>query len=421
MYNLWTLIKYEYKKLFQRKSVWIATLTLMALAAVSVVLPPFISVVSSNGGSSYTAYDSYQVQRKLAADLKGRPLDDELLKEMNDAYAAERESTEPIPAFPDSAVPYSVKYDDIYAFVADAYESGIRYGAYTADSQHTSAGEYESPYFTGTAAQLYDVCRADLEKRWEQEYLTEEEIAFLSAKEDAIETPFIYQYCGSYKSMLALFPVLAIMISFLTAVCIPPVSAEEHSRRTDQIVLCTKFGRRPAFLAKLFTAVTFSVGAVLLLFLSTAVPSFVIYGTEGIHAQIQFASFECTWDLTVGQGVLIILGISIAAAVMLSCTGLFLAGWFRSSIPAMGILIGFLLISSVLNIPGQFRVLSQIWSYRPTALIEMTGSLMEHRLVPFFGTYLASYQAGPVLYLILALLFAFGGYFVWRRWQAGGR
>ena len=421
MYNLWTLIKYEYKKLFQRKSVWIATLTLMALAAVSVVLPPFISVVSSNGGSSYTAYDSYQVQRKLAADLKGRPLDDELLKEMNDAYAAERESTEPIPAFPDSAVPYSVKYDDIYAFVADAYESGIRYGAYTADSQHTSAGEYESPYFTGTAAQLYDVCRADLEKRWEQEYLTEEEIAFLSAKEDAIETPFIYQYCGSYKSMLALFPLLAVMISFLTAVCIPPVSAEEHSRKTDQIVLCTRFGRRPAFLAKLFTAVTFSVGVVFLLFLSTAVSSFAIYGTEGFNAQIQFSAFECTWDFTVGQGVLLLFGISIAAAVMLSCTGLFLAECFRSSIPAMGILIGFLLISSVLNIPGQFRVLSQIWSYCPAKLISITGSLMDHRLVPFFGTYLASYQTGPFIYLILALLFAFGGYFVWRRWQADGR
>lgn len=415
MYNLQTLIKYEYKKLLQRKAVWIVTLTLMAMAAASVILPPFMSVVSSNSddGDSYTAYDSYKAQQILAADLKGSPLDDKLLKEMNDAYAAERESAEPITAFPDSAVPYSAKYDDIDAWIDDVtYESG---------SPYISVDENGIPYFTGTAAQLYDIRRADLEKRWEQEYLSDEEKEFLTAQEENITTPFIYRYCGSYKSMLALLPLLAVMISFLTAVCIPPVSAEEHSRRTDQIVLCTRFGRRPAFLAKLFTAVTFSVAAVLLLFLSTAVSSFAIYGTEGFNAQIQLSALECTWDLTVGQGVLIMLVISIAAAIMLSCTGLFLAECFRSSIPAMGILIGFLLISSILNIPGQFRVLSQIWSYCPAKLISLTGGLMDHRLIPFFGTYLASYQAGPFIYLILALLFSFGGFFVWKRWQAGGR
>ena len=44
--------------------------------------------------------------------------------------------------------------------------------------------------------------------------------------------------------------VLAVMISFLTAVCIPPVSAEEHSRRTDQIVLCAKVRQTPGFPGK---------------------------------------------------------------------------------------------------------------------------------------------------------------------------
>ena len=326
MYNLRALIKYEYKKLLQRKAVWIVTLTLMAMAAASVILPPFMTVISSNN------------------------------------------------------------------------DNGI-------------------PYYTGTAAQLYDLRKDYLQARWAQESLSDE----LTAQEEDITTPFIYRYCGSYKSILATFTILSVMVSFLTAVCIPPVSAEEHSRKTDQIILCTRFGRRPAFLAKLFTAVIFSVAAALLLFISFAVPSFVIYGTEGFSAQIQFHILDCTWKLTIGQSVLILFGISIAAAIMLGCAALYLAEHFRSSIPAMGVLIGFLLISSFLNIPGQFRVLSQIWSYCPAKLISVAGGLIDHRLVPFFGTYLASYQVGPFIYLILALLFAFGGYFVWRRWQAGGR
>ena len=54
MYNLGTLIKYEYKKLLQRKAVWIVTLTLMAMAAASVILPPFMTVISSSNDKADT-------------------------------------------------------------------------------------------------------------------------------------------------------------------------------------------------------------------------------------------------------------------------------------------------------------------------------------------------------------------------------
>ena len=50
-----------------------------------------------------------------------------------------------------------------------------------------------------------------------------------------------------------------------------------------------------------------------------------------------------------------------------------------------------------------------------------TENLLEPRLVPFFGTYLASWQFGPFLYLLLSVCFALGGYHIYRRWQAGGR
>lgn len=63
----------------------------------------------------------------------------------------------------------------------------------------------------------------------------------------------------------------------------------------------------------------------------------------------------------------------------------------------------------------------RIWAYCPAKLISVTGSLLEPRLVPFFGTYLASWQFGPFLYLLLSVFFALGSYYIYRRWQAGGR
>lgn len=447
MYNLRTLIKYEYKKLLQRKSVWIVTLILMLLTAVSVALPPFMTTVSIDDKFNYTTYEEDTAQRALAADLTGRPIDDALLREMNAVLSLElhaaipEEERESLPAelldalpadlrsrlpekvetvqpedltvSPDSDVPYSVKYDDIDYFVDDSGAGSM------ADVE--TAYLSDVPLYTDGSDHLYDLRRETNEMIWKMYNLTDDEKAYLSGKEDSLSTPFIYEYCGSYKAILSNTVILAIMISFLTAICIPPVSADEHSRRTDQVILCTRFGRRPAFLAKLITAASFSICAVLLLFASAAVPSFLIYGMEGFQAQIQIALPGSSWDLTMGQAVLILTGISLAAAVLLSCAALLLAEIFKSSIPAAGILIGLLLISSFLNIPEQFRLLSQIWSYCPAKLISVTGSLLEPRLVPFFGTYLASWQFGPFLYLLLSIFFALGGYHIYRRWQAGGR
>ena len=53
MYNLGTLIKYEYKKLLHRRSVWVVTLSLTALTLVSVVLPPFMTSVSIEDSLNY--------------------------------------------------------------------------------------------------------------------------------------------------------------------------------------------------------------------------------------------------------------------------------------------------------------------------------------------------------------------------------
>ena len=170
------------------------------------------------------------------------------------------------------------------------------------------------PLYTDGSDHLYNLRRDTNEMIWEAHNLTDDEKAYLSDQEDSLSTPYIYEYCGSYKSILSSTVILTIMISFLTAICIPPVSADEHSRRTDQVILCTRFGRRPAFLAKIIAAASFAMCAVLLLFASASLPSFLIYGTEGCQAQIQVSLPGCSWDLTMGQAVLILTGISLAVA-----------------------------------------------------------------------------------------------------------
>ena len=190
--------------------------------------------------------------------------------------------------------------------------------------------------YTCSTDDLYQLRRDTNEKIWDIFYLSDREKTYLSKQEAKLSTPFTYQYCSSYKSILSCTVIAVVMISFLTVVCIPPVSADEHSRRTDQIILCTRLGKRTAFFAKLFTAVTFSVCAVLLIYASIALPSFFMYGTEGFSAQIQAALPGCTWDLSVGQASCILIGICAAAAVLLSCTALFPRRMFQDQYSCHG-------------------------------------------------------------------------------------
>lgn len=225
MYNLRTFIKYEYKKLLQRKSVWIVTLILMLLTAVSVALPPFMTTVSIDDKFNYTRYESDTAQRMLAADLAGRPIDDALLREMNavlslELYAALPESDqeplteeilgalpadlrsrlpenvktvqpEDLTVSPNSDVPYSVKYADIDYFVDDS-------GAGSPADVET-AYLSDVPHYTDGSDHLYDLRRETNEMIWEAYNLTDDEKAYLSGKEDSLSTPFIYEYCGSYN------------------------------------------------------------------------------------------------------------------------------------------------------------------------------------------------------------------------------
>ena len=71
MYNLRTLIKYEYKKLLQRKSVGIVRIPQMLLTSVSVALTPSLITVSLDDDFIYTRYVEDTTLRSLGAATAG--------------------------------------------------------------------------------------------------------------------------------------------------------------------------------------------------------------------------------------------------------------------------------------------------------------------------------------------------------------
>ncbi len=400
MYNFWTLTGFEFKKIFKRKAVWLLMPLLMIFSVFSVILPSFsVAISNSETGQTYMLYDLQQAQRRESAAIKGRLIDDSLLEEMRAAWDSDETLEDSLPA--------SVRYDGISSFVL------------------SSLGDFlnieNASQFTGTSDELYALRTEAIQENWAEDGLTEGEQQFLSEKEDSLEPPFPYGYSGSYDMIASSMITVSAMLTFLIAVCISSVFSSEHTGKTDQLILCSRFGKAPVYLAKLFAGITFSLAASLLMLLSAAVPSFLLYGTEGFDVPIQILVPLASWDMTMGEAVLILSGLCLTASLLHCCAALFFSEWFKSSVPAMGILLGFLLLSGFLNIPGSYRIASQIWDFVPLNLVSPGGTIHNNRLVPFFGTYLTSWQAGPIFYLLLCILLLAAGYRVYSRWQAGGR
>lgn len=386
MKNFWALTGFEYKKLLKRKIIRITLAALTAFAVFS-VCGSLLGNVYVEGEVVSTHYEMIQRDRKAAAQFAGEKIDAGLLKRLADL---EEKDPDSIP-------------DDLFSFVLT-----IRKNAGKTD--HLEENTYR---FDGD---LYQTRTQGIEKNWKSKFSSTGEKAELGAMNERIETPFTYGYAKGYEKMIRLEYALAVLQGLLIAICIPLIFAEEHQRKTAQVIMCSRLGRNTLFHAKIFTGVTFSILATLLLFAAMLIPSALIYGMNGFRTQIQIYFPMLPWNLNMGEMLLILLGIGIMSAVLESIIAMFLAEKFRSSTVPMAVLVGFLILSSFISIPDQYRVLSRVWACIPVNLMNATDAFGD-KLISVFGNYAGIWQAGPVFYLFISIILTGIVYYIYKSYQ----
>lgn len=146
---------------------------------------------------------------------------------------------------------------------------------------------------------------------------------------------------------------------------------DEHTRRTDQLVLCTANGKKRLCCVKLLSGITVAGVGVLLMALPNWGLSLRVYGLAGFDAAISVA------------------------------TGMILAGM-------------------IIRIPTQDRMLGPLWDYLPACFLSMWNTL-DNRLMSMFGMHFNSYQIVPWIYIDIASLLAFLGSRIDYRRQISGR
>ncbi len=394
-----TLFFYEIKKIMQRKNTWI---TLGILLIIYVLLTGTRMFGSSyiEGEFLETHKDGFAIDRKNGEKLSGRKLDDDLFDEMKKAYAGMEDK--------------ELKY-----MLTEEYQTKVR----PYSTVYEIARFADINPFTVTEKEFYDAREAAVKKSQEKYELTEKEKAYWREQEDRLEKPFTYQYADGYTDLISMNGIYMVCLytSFLIAICMSSVFTEEHGRKTDQLILCSRLGRKDIYYAKILAGGMFSFLVTAFFLLIETAGVFATYGREGFSAIMQLFYSVYSYPLTNGHIFLIMTIILLISAVLTGIFTMVLSEITKSNIGSLATVVVILFMARLVPIPVTWRALSQIWNFFPINMLKLDAGFTDMRLISFFGLKFTSWQFAPFLYVLLAVLLVFAGKKVYCRYQVQGR
>lgn len=402
MCNFGTIYRYEIKKLTHRKLLWITAF----LCVVGIVITTFAGLMGIyyvDGEPIESNYEGFQKDQAYRKELSGRDIDQALLQETVDGYSH----------VPTNVLRYSLTEEyETYARPYSEIFHLIRTwtGMDLSSIQHWKADE--------TA--LYEARTQHLETNWQSIPLMEKEKEFWRNKESQIDIPLTYDYHEGYENILDCFLTVGVLMLLFVAICLSNLFADEHTRRTDQLVLSSISGKESAYWAKILAGVTVSVIVATLMTVMTVALNLGYYGVEGFGMQFQACFSMYSYPITIGQACLIAYGILIVASILAAVFVMVISELFCSGIAALAISASLIILGNVIMIPAQYRVIAQIWDWSPIAYLS-TWNIFDSRTLTLFGQCFTSWQVVPVVYILLSVVLAIVGKYIYQQYQVFGR
>lgn len=400
--NLGRLYQFELKKLAKRKLLWITALVSLLCIGFTVTSGLFGTyyVEGEPVESHYQIFKTDQVYRKA---LSGREIDQKLIQETVDAYMQIPMGVERYTLTQEYQT-YARPYSDIFNLIR--YWTGM-------ELQDIRNWEVDQDTLYMARTEL-------LEKEWQKIHLTESEKEFWRNKENQMPIPLSYHYHEGYEIALDSFLTIGVVMLFFVAICLSSVFSEEHTRRTDQLMLSSAKGKTTAYWAKILAGITISVAAATLMSLITIFLCLSIFGAEGFETSMQIYFTAYSYPLTMGEACLIAYGIIIFTSILAGVFVMVLSELLHSGVATLAISSGLIILGGMISVPEQYRILAQIWDWSPMAYLS-TWNVFDQRTLTLFGHCFTSWQVVPVIYILLSIVLAVGGKYIYQRYQVSGR
>ena len=383
------LYRFELKKILTQKLLWVlAAAILLGLAVFGVAT----EVRPTNSGLPMG--EVIALQREGSQELAGQTVDQAFLDRLLPLFTDPEENTEA-----------QLKYNDFFNWLTLILGTAHRQEILQTDE-----------------ARLYEALWHQLAPDPQAAGLTQEEIAHWTEQTQArLAQPLVYQgYHEGWQTAAHGIEVMVFLEILFLAVVLAPLFPQEHLRRTDQLTRACRFGPGKAAPAKLPAGVTVGVGFTALLLLAYLGMLGLVYGLEGANVPALFTHLFPA-DLTIGEMVGILFLAALAAAVLVSVAVMLLAELTRNAIAAMAVVLGILLLTTMIYaVPENLRGLATLWYLIPSNFLCLRGAF-RYPLLTVGEAAFPTWQVTPLVWLLLALVIALAGRWVYNRYQVGGR
>ncbi len=416
MSNFGSLYTYELKKICKRRVVCVTLGIMMFMLVLMYLVGPMTETWIMFDGEKEIRMKGYEYalyEKEKAQKLTGLKIDDAMLEEVKEAYrgvykeilddslSVNMLAKEVADEEQKASILKRLQYDQIYLFVSCV------------------TGNYNSIHNMAEEA-LYQIREKQYQEHETALRLSEKEKAYWAEQDNMIEKPFTYGYVGGWDKILDEMMMLNFMLILTIGICLANVFSEEHSRKTDQVILCSKHGRNVLQYAKLVAGATFGFGCgiIFLGFMMTC--TLGIYGTEGLDVVFQIAFPNCARNMTMGQMVLVRSIIFLASSILYSVMVMSLSEILKNGVVVMGIMLGALYFTLLFNVPYGYRVFSQLYNLIPIRLLSGENAA-DYRLTQIGNLFFTNYQSGLILYLFICIVLIVIVNKFYRRYQVSGR
>jgi len=335
--------------------------------------------------------------------LSGRLIDDTLLKEMQEAYAKlplDQEKYSHTDEYQTYARPYSTIFNTVRRLT----------GLVTKEVLTELDNEKD----------IYRVRMQYLERDWNALLLSEKEKAFWREQEEQRESPMTFRYAEGYNMLMMHANTIGLLCIFMVSVYLANVYPEEHIRKTDQLILSSKYGRGHTFLSK-YLAGMFVAGMISLIFiLFTFGVEFFIYGAEGFEVPLQLVYGQSSCQISVGQAVLILYSMILLASIFEGAFVMMLSEVLHSSVGTLSVAIGIIILTMMISVPEEYRLFAQMWNFLPSNVVAVWGTFSRY-LVELFGNLYQTWQVVPVVYLLFGVGTTYITKISYVKYQVNGR
>ena len=204
----------------------------------------------------------------------------------------------------------------------------------------------------------------------------------------------------------------------MSAVGLSGVYARETADNMNQLLLCSRYGKKELYLIKYAAGITWILTAAVLVILALLIPYSLIYGMEGTGEMLQLVKPLSMMPYSIGKMLGVSVVIFLLAAVLFASLTMLLSVITQNAIAVTCGLLGYLMVDLFAAVPDRLRLLQAIWSLRPNAILMNTG-FVNYRLIHVAGRLFLNYQAAPVIYIIIAAAAMLIGRGVYSRLQVG--